>query len=184
MKKILIATAMAASLAFAVSAPTAHAADGTINFTGEITGTTCTVASNTGPGGQDVTLPTVSSSSLNGAIGNVNGLTAFQIKLTNCNPASGNVHAHWQPTNIDASTGNVVLTAGSAATGVEIQLVNGQTMAPINAAQDDAAQGSGSFAIQPDGTAMLPYAAQYYSSATSVGVGPLSATVMYDLSYN
>jgi major type 1 subunit fimbrin (pilin) len=183
MKKILIATAMAASVAFAVSAPTAHAADGTINFTGDITGTTCTVSSGAA-GVQSVTLPTVSASSLNGAIGKVTGLTAFQIQLSNCNPASGNVHAHWQPINIDVSTGNVVIAPSSTATGVQIQLLTGDTFTVIHAAADDAGQNSGSFAIQPDGTAMLPYAAQYYSSATTVGVGPLTAQAMYDLSYN
>ncbi len=183
MKKTLISAAFAAAAAFVVMAPAAYAADGTINFNGAITGTTCTISSGTG-GIQDVTLPTVSASTLTGAVGKVNGLTAFQIKLTACSPATGNVHAHWEATNINPSTGNVRLAAGSTATGVEIQLVNGVNMDPINAANGDDAQNSGSFAIQSDGTALLPYAAQYYATAATVGEGPLTAQVMYDLSYN
>jgi major type 1 subunit fimbrin (pilin) len=181
-KKNLISAALAAAAAFVVMAPSAYAADGTINFNGAITGTTCTITSGTG-GVQGVTLPTVSASTLNGAVGKVNGLTAFQIQLSNCTPATGNVHAHWEATNIDPSTGNVQIAASSTATGVEIQLMNTDGTV-INAANDDSMQNSHSVAIQTDGSAMLPYAAQYYSTATAVGVGPLTAQVMYDLSYN
>lgn len=46
---------------FAVSA---MAADGTINFNGKVTDTTCSIAVNGGTGNATVTLPTVSSNSL------------------------------------------------------------------------------------------------------------------------
>ncbi|RDK08678.1 fimbrial protein [Cupriavidus lacunae] len=165
----------------AMGAQFAHAADGTIQFTGKITAQTCTINGN-GSGSKDFTvaLPTVSASTLNVA-GNTAGRTPFQIALTGCTPNTGNVHTFFEagPTT-DASTGNLILNTGGA-TNVQIGLLNGGTFTAIKAGFADASQNSTVVAIT-SGAATLPYAAQYVATGAATA-GVANSSVMYTVAY-
>ncbi|MFY0477184.1 fimbrial protein [Achromobacter marplatensis] len=159
----------------------AHAADGTITFNGQITAQTCTINGN-GTGAKDFTvkLPTVSSSTLANT-GATAGRTPFQIALTACTPSSGNVHTFFEagPTT-DATTGNLILNAGGAS-NVQIGLLNASDFSPIKAGFADASQNSKSVAITT-GAATLSYIAQYVATGVATA-GLANSSVMYTIAY-
>jgi major type 1 subunit fimbrin (pilin) len=164
----------------AMASQFAAAADGTITFNGNITAQTCTINGN-GSGAKDftVTLPTVSSSSLATA-GQTAGRTPFSIALTNCTPATGNVHTYFEPgPTTDTTTGHLILNAGGA-TNVQIGLQNGD-FTDIKAGAADASQNSKAVAITT-GSATLPYYAQYVATGAATA-GAANSSVMYTLSY-
>ncbi|WER47477.1 fimbrial protein [Cupriavidus sp. WKF15] len=170
----------------AIGSPFAHASDGTITFKGQITDTTCTIT--TGNAGSfTVTLPNVSKTNL-AAAGSTAGITGFSIALSNCNPASGNVHAFFEAgANVDPATGRLVNTDGvgsGGAANVQIGLLNPSNGSLISiGASDGAAQNSLAQPIKPDGTALLPYAAQYVATGGAAAAGSVSSSVTYILSY-
>nr|WP_322107374.1 fimbrial protein [Paraburkholderia sp. J41] len=178
MKKNLRAIAIVGTLLGAASVG-AHAADGTITFTGNVTAQTCTISGNGGTSSFTVALPTVSASSL-AAAGQTAGRTPFNIALTNC-AQSGNVHTFFeQGPTIDTTTGNLLVNAGGA-TNVEIQLQNAD-LSTIALNQADSAQKSESVAIS-SGAATLNYYAQYFATGKATA-GAANSSVMYTMSYN
>jgi len=91
----LISAAILASAA--LTSPFAFAADGTITITGTVTAQTCTIRGFlSGSSNFTVPLIKVSASSLPGA-GKPAGATQFNISLSACTPASGNVHTYFEP---------------------------------------------------------------------------------------
>lgn len=166
--------------AFAMPA-LAHAADGTITFTGQVTAQTCTVNSGTGKD-FTVALPPVSASAL--AIdGATAGRTPFKIVLTGCTTASGNVSTYFESgATIVTATGRLKNAAGTA-TKVEVGLLNDDatnTTIMLGAAQ--ASQNSQTFAVASN-TATLSYFAQYVATGGAAGVGTVNTSVMYTMSY-
>ncbi|CAG9184554.1 Major fimbrial subunit SMF-1 [Cupriavidus laharis] len=184
MKAKLLTVLLAA--AAAIGSPFAHASDGTITFKGQITDTTCTIT--TGNAGSfTVTLPNVSKTNLTTA-GSTAGTTGFSIALSNCNPASGNVHAFFEAgANVDPATGRLINTddvGSGGAANVQIGLLNPSNGSLISiGASDGAAQNSLAQPIKPDGTALLPYAAQYVATGGAAAAGSVSSSVTYILSY-
>lgn len=171
---MITAAALAAALPMA-----AHAADGTITFTGTIVSQTCTINGN-GSGSKDFTvaLPTVSASALNGA-GQTAGRTPFNIQLTGCS-GTGNVHAYFESgATTDAGTGNLKLNAGGA-DQVQIGLLN-DDLSPIAMGAADASQNSHAVAIAT-GAATLPYFAEYVATGVATA-GAANSSVMYTLVY-
>lgn len=157
----------------------AHAADGTITFTGNLTAQTCTIAGNSSAANFTVALPTVSASSL-AAAGATAGRTPFNIALTGCAQNSGNVHTFFeQGPTIDPTTGNLFVNTGGA-TNVEIGLQNSD-LSKIALNQPDAAQNSKSVAIS-SGSATLNYYAQYVATGVATA-GAANSSVMYTMSY-
>jgi major type 1 subunit fimbrin (pilin) len=172
-----LATLIAA--AFAVPA-LAHAADGTITFTGEVTAQTCTV---TGGACKDFTvaLPPVSASSLSVDSATA-GRTPFQIVLTVCTSATGNVSTYFEAgTTIDTATGRLKNAAGTA-TKVQIGLLNSDATTAITLGAAQASQNSQSVAIASS-TATLKYFAQYVATGGAAGIGTVNTSVMYTMSY-
>jgi major type 1 subunit fimbrin (pilin) len=171
--------AAAAAMAFAIPM-SSYAADGTITFNGSITAQTCTINGN-GAGSSDftVTLPTVSASAL-AAAGQTAGRTPFNIALTGCTPATGNIHTFFEsgPTT-DSTTGNLVLQAGGAQ-NVQIGLENAD-FSPIKAGFADASQNSASVAID-SGAATLTYYAKYIATGVATA-GAANSSVMYTIAY-
>ncbi|MBN3817326.1 type 1 fimbrial protein [Paraburkholderia sp. Se-20369] len=160
----------------------ASAADGTITFSGSITPQTCTInGNNSGSNNFTVPMMTVSTSALASA-GQVAGAKDFSIALTKCNPASGTVHAYFEPgPTVDTATGNLQLTAGGA-TNVEIQLLNKKDFSPIKLGAADASQNSQTATIDATGSATLGYYAQYYATGAATA-GAATSSVMYSLIY-
>ena len=179
MKKTLLSTLLAAASLIAL-APVAHAADGTITFTGQITAQTCTIAGNGGSNNFTVTLPTVSVSSLATA-GATAGRTPFSIALSNCTPNTGNVSTYFEagPT-IDTATGQL-LNASGTAKQVEVGLLNSDSSAiMLGAAQ--ASQNSEVVALT-SGAATLNYSSQYVATGGAATAGTVNTTVMYSMTY-
>lgn len=181
--KLISATIVAIA---ALGTQLAHAApDGTITFTGAISATTCKINGGTAPVNFTVTMPTVSTTTLN-AMDATAGRTGFRIALTGCTPATGNVHTYFEGgSTVNLGTGRLI-NAGSA-TAVEVELLNKDSSIITVGASDGVGvglQNSKSVAITA-GAANLDYYAQYHStSATGSGVGTVSSTVTYDISYN
>jgi major type 1 subunit fimbrin (pilin) len=166
----------------ALASPFAFAVDGTITITGNVTAQTCTINGN-GSGSNNFTVPLISvPTSALATAGQPAGATPFTIALTACTPASGNVHTFFEPgPTVDTATGNLIIATGGA-TNVEIGLLNGSDSTPIKLGAADASQNSKSVAIGTDGTATLPYIAEYIATGAATA-GAANTSVMYTLIY-
>ncbi|MCD9085942.1 fimbrial protein [Stenotrophomonas sp. SY1] len=161
----------------------AHAADGTITFTGNVTDQTCTVSSSGGNATFTVNLPTVSRTSL-AAAGATAGQTPFAINLSQC--SAGNVATYFEPgASVDLSSGRLNNQAASGAGNVQIQLLgdNNQFL-PVLAAGTGVAQGNSQWvSVAADGSANLNYSAEYYATGAATA-GDVSTQVNYTIIYN
>ncbi|KAA6178720.1 type 1 fimbrial protein [Pseudomonas marginalis] len=178
LKKTAVFGALIVAAGSAFVASTASAADGLINFVGEITDQTCTI---NGGSGQNftVTLPRVSSSALVNP-GSWAGRTAFNVVLTNCNPLTGPVAVYFEPgAETDTTTGRLNIDGGTGtATNVQVGLLNSDaTDIRVGSAQHNSKSSN-----LVAGGATLNYYAQYYSlgSATAGGVrSRVNYTIVY-----
>ncbi|MDR3005798.1 MAG: type 1 fimbrial protein [Acidovorax sp.] len=161
----------------------ATAVDGTITFTGEVTGNTCTISGNGGSNDFTVTLPKISAAALNTASDHTAGRTAFNITLTNCLPATGSVHTYFEPgPTVNLTTGRLT----TAVTNVEIGLLNSDYTAIKIGAPDGTIPGTTQHSLAvpiSSGTATLPYFAEYNAIAGTAGIGQISTVVRYTLIY-
>lgn len=170
--------------AMCVAASAAHAGGasngGTLTVNGQLTANTCDVSGEGQGRNFTVTLPTLSASELSAA-GSTAGATRFTIALSNCTPATGNVHTFWEYGANTLSNGN--LLNNGTATKVEVQLLDANNgVKTIDLSKPDGAQNSQAIAIT-SGTANLNYAAQYVSPAGSAGVGTVTTNVTYSMAY-
>lgn len=183
MTKTLLSAALIAGLGLAALAPqAAKASDGTITFNGKITSSTCTVGVNGGGASNGVTLPTVATSALTGAIGKVAAATPFSVKLTACSfSPAGTVGLYFEPGANTQPDGNLKNTA--ATNNVEVQLLNAsQGVMTLNSAPGSQ-NGSTAIVAAGDTSATLNYYAQYYASAATVTAGTVTSTVTYSVVY-
>jgi len=181
MKKTSLFCAVAAGLL--AIAPVAYAADGTIDFTGQITGLTCTINGGGGNNNFTVTLPPVSTSSL-AAVGSVAGRTPFSITLTGCTPDTGTVAVEFLAgPSVDVGTGQLITDPGVGMAGnVQIRLLNSDfTQIMIGAALGT----QNSHAVSIDsGSATLNYYIEYAQhGAVGATPGVASSRVQYTLIY-
>ena len=172
MSKIVIAASVLA-LGFSAGA---YAADGTINITGKIIGTTCTInGAASGSAAVNVTLPVVLASTLNGS-GKTAGTTAFAINLTNCDSNIATAGVSFQPgstiasdgTLINSGTANKVSVALLNASGTQINLSTGAN----NNLPVTLTNGAGS----------LNYSAQYLATGNATS-GTVTTSVTFNLAY-
>lgn len=172
---------------------TAHAADGTITFTGNVTAATCKIdgAAAGTTSNKAVAMPTVSTGALNAA-GAVAGRTAFGFKLTGCavdtetskgNPTKVQVGFE-NATNVTAD-GKLSLDKGTAeapaATNVVLQVLNDQQN-PIKVGANAPDQNSQVVSIGSDGSAQLNFFAEYLATGAAVG-GSANSKVQYSIVY-
>ncbi|MCA8066507.1 fimbrial protein [Burkholderia sp. AU38729] len=171
----------------------AHASDGTITFTGNITAATCKI-DGTDAGqtsNKSVAMPTVSTGSLNAA-GAVAGRTAFGFKLSGCavdtetskgNPTKVRV-AFETATNVTAD-GKLSLDKGTAeapeASNVVLQVLNDQ-QAPIKVGANANDQNSQVVTIGADGSAQMNFFAEYLATGAATG-GSANSKVQYSVVY-
>ncbi|QVN11965.1 fimbrial protein [Burkholderia sp. LAS2] len=169
-----------ASAGLLAAASSAHAADGTITITGEITAQTCTISGDGGGKDFTVTLPNVSTSALSVA-GSTAGRKPFRIALSNCSPNSGNASVYFEPgTTVNAQTGQLFNATGDAK-NVEVGLLNKDgSNIKLGAAQ--AQQNSQTVPIA-GGAATLDYFAQYVATGGAATAGKVGTSVMYSVSY-
>lgn len=172
---ILLATA-----GLVTAASSAHAADGTITITGEITAQTCTISGDGGGKDFTVTLPTVSTSAL-ATSGATAGRKPFRIALSNCSPDSGNASVYFEPgTTVNAETGQLKNATGDAK-NVEVGLLN-KDASNIKLGAAQAQQNSQVVPIS-SGAANLDYYAQYVATGGAATAGTVGTSVMYSVSY-
>jgi len=174
-----------AALFSAAGAQFASASDGTINFNGELTDQTCTIAVNgtVSPAIATVTLPAVSVASLTVA-GQVSGATSFNIELSNCSRVGGTAAAFFEAGgSVDQFTGNLNNTAGvGGATNVQLQLLDSQTGSQIQAGNSSQISATTRNFISGGGPTIMPYAVQYYALGATTA-GPVTSSVTYSINY-
>lgn len=179
MNKTLLCTALVSGLGLLALAPgAARAADGTINITGNVSATTCTITNAASGGTIAVALPTVSTAALNAA-GTVAGRTPFNIALSGCGTLT-KATTYFEPGPNVLPNGH--LKNNGAAGGVDIQLLNAADNSPIvlNGATTTA-QNSQTATIS-GGTGSLNYLAQYYATAAATA-GNVASSVQFTISY-
>lgn len=198
MNALVRRTMIAASIGVAMALPlSGQASDGTINFTGAVTASTCSVnvngaGSNTG----GVTLPTVDAASVGGASGaGISTGTFFNVALTGCTTANdigGAAPTHVQiyfeaGPNVDEATGGLINTASSGGSNVEVKLYNasgssvvGTQILPGTATQPP------TLSATADSTQW--FYATYSGSGLAAGVqvtaGVVNTSVTFSLVYN
>lgn len=180
MKRKVIALATILSAAFAGSS---MAYDGKITFTGKVVAQTCSV--NTNDKNLAVTLPTVSTTTLNENAATA-GLTPFTIHLTGCAvgmDGAQSVKTYFEPSsNIDVTTHNLKnIATGTKANNVQVQLLNSDAATTIQLGTDVNSQNVQEVQID-NADVNLPYFAQYYATGSSTA-GDVKATVHYTIAY-
>lgn len=155
---------------------TANAADGTIQFTGNILDTACTV--NTESQNQTVNLGNVSTSAFPSA-----GATAaparFTIKLSDCPSSVANASVRFDGSPDTTNSHILALDSGQTAknVGIAIYEQNSSTLIPL-------ATDSQKVALTADTTNELTYIAKFYATAYPVTAGTANATTSFTIIYN
>lgn len=174
MKKNIIATLIAASSIFAIN--NALAADGTIDFTGEITDQACELAA--GSDALKVNLGKVSKTALPSA-GSTAAATKFTIKLINC-PAT--VTTASVKFDADSYLGDDTVIKlkeeAGVATGVGIQITDDvNAIVPLFTA-------SKNYPLQQNVENNLDFRARYIAKSDTVTTGPANGTATFTINYN
>ncbi|QMV52645.1 fimbrial protein [Ewingella americana] len=173
MNKKIIAIAILAGSAFA---SVAHAASGTINFTGNVTAATCTI--DTAGKSQTVALGTVGTTDFPTA-GSTSGNGKISMVLSAC-PAGATQASVSFGGPADANNGNLLkLSSAATATGVAIALFedDGVTAIPLG-------NPSATHTLTPAADTTLTYFAKYQSTAATVGEGTADAAADFTILYN
>jgi type 1 fimbria pilin len=149
-----------------------------------LTAPSCTLAA--GYQNIPVTLPGVPVSSLSTA-GQTSGRTGFSIVVTDCPTSVRTVTTYFYGGNVDADTGDLVNSNGTAR-NVEVQLLNGSggSNAALSAidltGSQAAAQHSSQYTVSGS-TATLNYYAQYIASGGAATAGSVSTSVTFTIAY-
>ncbi|OPA96928.1 fimbrial protein [Pseudomonas fluorescens] len=172
-----------AALVCASSAQFANAADGTVNFNGELVNQTCTVAVDgvVSPAIQTVTLPTISTGLLTSA-GQTEGRTGFNVTLSDCVGTAATAASFFNSgATVDPVSGNLLNTSGTA-TNVQLQLVDAQGGAVIQAGNTNQRTNTTRNTIDTNGAANMPYAIQYVATGATTA-GTVISSVTFNVDY-
>ncbi len=172
MKKNLLAVALLSSV---VATPAVFAADGTINFVGEITDVACTVDTNSQ--NLTVTLGKVASTAFTG-VGSTAAPTAFQLVLKDCPVAASSAVVKFDGTSVAGDNSLLAIGDGvNTATGVAIQL-------------SDASQqivrlfeNSQPYALVSGADNILDFIARYKATSDTVTAGIANASAQFTVIY-
>lgn len=185
MKKSIIGLSLLAALGMTTSVQAAST--GTITFNGELTDSTCDVSIENQGADATITLPTVSVNTLK-TLGDTNGKTSFNMNISKCvvgtEGGHSKVSAFFQPGNtVDLSTGRLKNVGGSAKQ-VDLQLLDASgNYAVINVGNTSQVNDMAYVDInQATGTALVPYAVQYYANGQTTP-GTVTSSVVYNLQY-
>ncbi|MFU9137967.1 fimbrial protein [Erwinia tasmaniensis] len=171
MKKKIYALALLTTLS-----GVAHAADGTIQFKGEIIDTACTVSPQSA--NQIVTMGQVSDKAFRAA-GDTASATAFYIDLANCPASAQSASVKFDGSPYEGDNTTLALTeTDGAATGVGIQIRNADN-SPLPLFTR-----SQSITLTESKTNRLNFSAVYIAKASTVTAGPADATATFSVVYN
>jgi major type 1 subunit fimbrin (pilin) len=185
MKKTLLATTLATLTLLCASS--AFAADGTINFTGDIKDTTCVV--DFGAGGTSLSIPmgTFNKSAFSGGSGTTSNATKFAIKLKTCPAAYTKATVEFDGTADSNNSKVLALTSGTtadpSAAGVGIQISDKD--GTVLALKDESTSYdlvAGTTAV--DNVNSLDFTARYVATAAAVTSGKANATANFTVKYN
>jgi len=172
---------VATAVAVAATAPSSHAAEGTITFTGAITGNSCTVLVNgTGSGDGAVTLPVVDTTALgaNGAPKNIAAGTFFNISVSNCvNPATRVVAYFEAGPTVDPLT-HALINSGTSNVGVKIYEASEATVVGAQVSPGVATAGQ-----ELTGSGTWYFYAAYSPGTDEPRAGTVITSVTYSLVY-
>lgn len=174
MKKIFIASAIAA--VSVLSSASVLASDGTVNFTGEVLDSACTVdigANNT----MNVDMGKVAKTAFTGK-GSTASYTKFDLKLTKCPATVTSATVKFDGTADAGDNSVLALTVEEGvATGVGIQL--------SDSADKVVSLGSPTSSVTlAAGDNVLPFYARYIQQAAAVTAGPANSVAQFTLNYN
>ncbi|WP_044611900.1 fimbrial protein [[Enterobacter] lignolyticus] len=152
----------------------ANAADGMINFTGNITGTACVVDTTS----VAVDLGTVSASAFSGGAGTTAAAKRFNIVLKSCPASISSASIRFDGTTNTINPSILALSTGEPASnvGVAIYEQDNATLIPIGSASADVA-------LLADVNNTLTYFAKYMSTGTTVGVGSARSSTAFTVTY-
>ena len=154
-----------------VAAGAAMGADGEITFVGNVTTATCKI--NNGQPDFQVTLPTVSTQTLN-TNGATAGRTPFTIALTECSEGLDTVSVYFEPGSYTNLTDNRLINIANVDSNVQIQLLN-NNLSAIRLGEGVNNQNSQNATVV-NGSANLTYFAEYYATGAAVAGTVQSAT--------
>ncbi|MFS6933771.1 fimbrial protein [Klebsiella oxytoca] len=180
--KYLLATAVLATFgATAVQA----ASNGTVNFTGEVLDKTCDVTIDGNASPALVVLKAVDKSQLATA-GATAKRTGFTIGLSNCSGSSKvyTASAFFENGATVDPIGfrlNNTVTGGTAATNVQLQLIDASTGNMIKIGSPDQHTSSTVYDMS-SGSATLPYAVEYYATGAATP-GLVASSVNFTINY-
>ncbi|PXW44363.1 major type 1 subunit fimbrin (pilin) [Klebsiella oxytoca] len=183
MQKSIINLSIVAVLGLAAVSAQA-ASTGTITFNGLLTDSTCNVDIEGQGADATVTLPTVGINEL-ASTGKITGRTSFNMNLTGCTVGASThakVAAFFQPgTSVDLSTGRLKNMSGTA-TKVSLQMRDASNdYAVINLGNTNQVTNT-AYKDMTSGSALLPYAVEYYADDTTTP-GTVVSSVVYNLMY-
>lgn len=175
MKKQLHALALF-SVFCGTAVSTANAADGTIQFNGEIIDAACTVSP--ASANQTVTLGQVSSSAL-ATVNQRAAATSFQIDLTACPASVTTASVKFDGNSYQGDSSTLALSpVPGAATGVGIQIRTATGLVlPLY-------YGSTPTALTQGTTNTLKFDAAYVAKSVPVTAGPANAVATFSVIYN
>jgi major type 1 subunit fimbrin (pilin) len=177
-KKVVFARAMlAATIAAGISFST-NAADGTINFTGSILDSACTV--NTTSASQTVNLGMVQRTSF-AAAGDVAAATRFDIVLENCPDTVTSASVTFDGVANTANGNILALASGQTAEGVGVALfeADGVTAIPLSTKSASMTLDNTS----EENTNVMTFIAKYQATQESVVAGTANATSDFTIIY-
>lgn len=171
MKKIALISALMSLSVFQA----ANAADGVINFTGNITGTACVV--DTTAIAQPVDLGTISTATFAGGNGATAAAKRFNIVLKSCPESVASASVRFDGSTNTANPSILALSNGQTASnvGVAIYEQDSTTLIPVGST-------SASVTLQEDVNNTLTYFAKYMATGT-VGAGTANSSTSFTVTY-
>ncbi|MBS3045957.1 fimbrial protein [Enterobacter mori] len=174
MKKVLALATL--SIACAISTTSVFASDGTVNFTGEIIDSACTIdigANNT----MTVDMGKVAKKAFTGKDSTASA-TKFVLKMTDCPTTVTSASVKFDGTGYAGDDSVLALTADTGvATGVAVELTDSaQKVLPLFTASTSV--------TLAEGDNEMPFYARYKQMAADVTPGPANATAQFTVNYN
>jgi len=154
----------------------ANAADGTINFTGNITAAACTVSPTSAS--QSVALGNISATGF-AAAGDTASPTAFGITLTACPVTVSSASAKFDGPGDANNPSIVALSSGQTATGVGVAIYESDSSTLVPVGTPSAAK-----TVTSTGPNTLNFIAKYMSTLGVVNTGSANAVTTFTMMYN
>lgn len=180
--KYIVSTLTSVALMAALSSTAAFAADGTINFQGNIIDSACTVdLDGNGATTMDVLMGDVNKTAFSGVGSTAGGsasATKFNISLKNCPETVTTATVKFDGTAYAGDNTVLALTQETGvATGVGIQLSDASGILPLFTASAPYTLTSG------DTTNVLDFYARYIQKAATVTAGPANSVATFTVNY-